>query len=280
MSVELTWFPKQMAGASAAEIAGLTRAAGLTRCNAIVRDNYPTPPGTLSKTLGPLLSAFASEGVACPIATTGWTPADLPEAEADLAALAEARVTNVRLAQFFSGGGFGKVGDVRQELADAERHLDAAADFAGKHGLRFIYQVHFKTLHPSPSSLWPAVKELPPDRVAVMLDPGNQTIEGHEDPERSLRLFGPDRIVGCGVKDLLWERGTDGVISHRFVPVGEGMCDWPNTLKKLKAGGFGGHLTFMPFYPVESRDALRGRLAEEVAYVREHAETAGLHCEA
>ena len=170
-AVRLTWFPKALAGASAGEVARATRSAGLTRCNAVIRDTYPTPPGTLARTLGPWLDALRAEGVACDFATTNWTPGDLAGAESDLAALAERGVSDVRLAQINSGGKFGGVGDVPAELEAAKRDFDHAARLLEKHRLRGVYQVHFKTLLPSPSSLWPMVADLPAERMAVMLDP-------------------------------------------------------------------------------------------------------------
>ena len=279
-AVRLTWFPKPLAGASAGEIAHATRAAGLSRCNAVVREKYPTPPGTLARTLGPWFDALRGEGVACDFATTNWTPGDLAGAESDLAALAEHRVTNVRLAQINSGGKFGGVGDVPAELDAAKRDFDHAARLLEKHGLRGVYQVHFKTLLPSPSSLWPMVADLPAERMAVMLDPGNQMIEGAENPARSMSLFGPARVAAVGVKDLLWERDGDGAPSHKFVPVGEGMVGWPAVLKQLAAGGFGtpspASLVFHPFFAAAGNDALVSRLAQEVVDVRRHLAAAGI----
>ena len=276
MTARLTWFPKPLAGKPAAEFAAATRAVGLPRCNAVVREDFPTPPGTLAQTLRPWLDALRGEGVRCDFATTGWTPGDLRGAEADLAALAEHGVRDVRLAQCFSGGGFGRVGDVAGELESAKRDFDAAARLLEKHGLRGVYQVHFKTLHPSPSSLWPMVYDLPPAHMAVMLDPGNQVIEGFEAHARSLRLFGRDRVAAVGVKDALWTRGDDGSWSHRMVPVGEGMAGWPGVCRDLSAAGFDGSLVFMPFFRADSHDALVARLKREVADVRRFLKEAGL----
>ena len=276
MAAKLTWFPKPLAGQDAPAFARATKAAGLTRCNAIVRDKYPTPPASLSRTLRPWLDALADAGVTCEIATTGCTPGDLAGAESDLAALAEHGVGDVRLAQINSGGGFGKIGDVPAELDAAKRDFDAAAKILEKHRLRGVYQVHFKTLLPSPSSLFPFVRDLPERHMAVMLDPGNQMIEGHESHARSMSLFGPSRVAACGVKDVLWHRGDGGRPHTEFVPIGGGMCDWPGVLNTLAETGFDGHLTFMPFYKADGTDALVSTLAGEVRDLRRWAGEAGL----
>ena len=268
MSVKLTWFPKQMKDADGGAIASATRAAGLSRCNAVVRDGYPTPPGSLPRTLRPFLDALADCGVKCDFATTIWHPGQLAGAEAALAAMAEHGVANVRLAQFNSGGGFGQVGDVRAELDQAKRDFEEAVKILEKHGLRGIYQVHHKTLLPSPSSLWPFLRDLPAERMAGMLDPGNQAFEGHEDVRRSLRLWGVDRTAACGVKDVAIDRG-DGW-RRSFVSTGEGVCEWPNVLKAFADEGFAGHLVFMPFYDVSDADDLSVKLKQEVDYVRRH----------
>ena len=270
MNARLTWFPKLLSGSDVATFARVTRAAGLDRCNAVIREGYPTPPGTLATTLRPFLDALRDGGVTCDFASTGWVPSELSGVEADLAALAKHGVTNVRLMHALSGGGWGKVGDVRAELDQAKRDFAAAAELAERHGLRFIYQVHHATLFPSPSSVWPIVRDLPPERMAVMLDPGNQAIEGSEHPLRSMRLLCPDRVAACGVKDVAWSRDADNAWSHAFVETGTGVCNWPRALPALAEGGFAGTLVFMPFYDVADPNVLAVKLKREVDLIRAH----------
>jgi sugar phosphate isomerase/epimerase len=265
MPVQLSWFPKALADEPARTFAEVTRKVGLTRCDAIIREKYPTAPGTLAKSLRPWLDVLTDHGVSCSFATTGWAPADVPAAEADLAALAEHGVRDIRLAQAVSGSKYGSVGDVHAELDRVAKDLEVVARLCEKHDLRAIYQVHHNTLLPSPSSLWPMIRDLPENRMAAMLDPGNQAIEGNENPLRSMRLLGVDRVAACGVKDLAWTRRDDGGWSNRFVQTGQGVCDWRKTVRRLEEGGFQGVYAFMPFYKVEGPDDLATRLAEEVS---------------
>ena len=98
-------FPKAWLGRSAASVAETIRAAGLDTCNVVIREGFWVDPQRVAATLPSFLRTMRDLGVGVHFATTPWTAADLPDREAELAPLAEHGITDVRLAQTFSGGG-------------------------------------------------------------------------------------------------------------------------------------------------------------------------------
>ena len=168
-------FPKALRGHPAEEVARVVRDVGLDSCNAVVREGFWIEPARLQATLEPFITAMRDGGVGVHWATTPWTAADLPNHEADLAALAEHRITEVRLAQTVSGGGYGKVGNVPAELDAAARSFAAAAELCGRHGLRAVYQLHHMTLLSNPSSIAPLIKRHRPGPLRRHDRPGQPT---------------------------------------------------------------------------------------------------------
>ena len=113
-----------------------------------------------------------------------------------------------------------------------------------------------------------------------MIDPGNQRIEGHEDPRKAVQLLGP-HLAGIGVKDVVFERDmgraddADKGWGFRMVPCDEGLTDWSAVGAALRSSGFDGTAVMMPFYPIDSLETWTDTLRREVAYARRHLELPG-----
>lgn len=273
-----SFFPKTLADLSVTQLAQFAKDAGLDACNAVIRDGYWTTTENLADTFPSFVSQLRDAGIEVPVTETDWDPDQaLSDAsfERHLDTIQSAGVNDIRLRQLNSGGRFGGVGDVVAELEQAARSLARLADLAEKRDCRFIYQVHHKTLLASPSSLYPLVKDLDPKRMGVMLDAGNQLIEGFENWLRSCRLF-RDHLAAFGVKDTAFYRNPDASPedpakgwSFKFVPCNEGLANWREIGAALRDVHFDGPLVFMPFYPdSKSPDTLLPTLRQEVAYVR------------
>jgi len=193
MHAQFSLFPKSLAALSVPELAAFVRDTGLDNCNAVLRKGYWTDPDKLAHDLPEFTSAMRGEGLEISFTETDWDPAQflaLPKVDETLELLHWCGIRDIRLRQTNSGGKFGGVGDVRQELSELARAFAKLSALAERHSVRFIYQVHHKTLVSSPSALWPFLRDFPPTHVAAMLDAGNQAIEGFEDWLKSARLLG------------------------------------------------------------------------------------------
>jgi len=274
-----TLFPKPLASLSVDELADFLGDVGLNACNAVIRDGFWTPPGRLAETLPRFVASLRERGIETPMAETDWGPREAlgdPDFPESLDVIREAGIRQVRLRQANSGAKFGDVGDVPRELEEAAEAFRKLAAIAADRDMQLVYQTHFKTLLPSPSSLYPLAKDLDPKRFGVMLDAGNQLMEGWENWLRSCRLF-RSQLAAFGVKDAAYRREQAEPAdprkgwSARFAPCDEGMTNWQDVGSALRDVNFDGLYVLMPFYP-ESKDpeTLGPILKREIEYLRQY----------
>ena len=277
MHAQFSLFPKSLAALSVPELAAFVRETGLDNCNAVLRKGYWTDPEKLAHDLPEFTGAMRGEGLEISFTETDWDPAQLlalPKVEETLELLHGCGIHDVRLRQTNSGGKFGAVGDVRRELPDLARAFEKLAALAQRHSVRFIYQLHHKTLVSSPSALWPLIRDLSPAHVGAMLDAGNQAIEGSEDWLKSARLLG-SHLVAFGVKDLAYTRDPAQASADtkgwrtEFRPITEGITNWRQVVSALRDIKFNGTFVFMPFYrEATSASLLKPVVQREVSYLR------------
>jgi sugar phosphate isomerase/epimerase len=272
MKVAYSFFPKMLAHLSAGEVGEFAAKCGFDAVNAVIRPGYWVDPDDVAHTIGRFVSAVSAEGVGAHFATTGWDPSSflaLPNRDEVISACLDAGVRDLRLAQYFSGGGYGKVGDVKSELSRARDELAELAELGVGSGLRFVYQLHHKTLISSPSAIEPLVRGLDPAGLSVMLDAGNQALEGYESWMKASRLLGP-HVAAFGVKDVAYEAAdTAPRWSARFCPVTRGITDWNEVFDALADCDFDGTFVSMPFYGIDDPSKLQEILVQELTYLRE-----------
>ena len=131
------------------------------------------------------------------------------------------------------------------------------------------------TLLSSPSSIAPLVRGLDPAHFGVVLDPGNQRIEGHEDPRKAVQLLGP-HLAAVGIKGVLIKRNqaragdADKGWSFHMMPCEEGLTDWSAVGDALRSVGFLGTAVMMPFYHADSDQERNRILRRKVNYIKRH----------
>ncbi len=272
IDLEITWslFPKFQSHLEPAALAALVHEAGLDAVNLVIREGYWVSPEQVAKEAPRFVEAMRAEGVLVPFATAGFDLDALARGQAPLEALAECGIRDFRPGYFRRPNG----GPPVHELVDAARGtMERIARVCEASGTRCVYQLHHGTLFPSPSSIWPIVRDLPPEAVGVELDPGNQSREGLEDWDRSCSLLG-DHVAAAGIKDSAPRRddtSPDGPAKgwrRDWVPCDEGVTDWHDFARALAGIDFEGTFVFMPFYDEDDPDAQARALKREVAYVR------------
>jgi len=276
--MKTTLFPKSLAGLSVGELAEFVAQVGLDGCNAVIRDGFWTPADQLADTLPNFIKQMNAQNLAVPMVETAWNPqqiAALPSLADTLAVIRDSGISTIRLTQLFSGGVFGGVGDVQQELRAARDLFRKIETIAAQNQVRFIYQVHFNTLLASASSLLPMLEGINPAYMAGMLDGGNQVIEGMENWRIACQMLG-ERLASFGIKDaryLQHEPAPDDPSkgwTFEMVPCTEGMVNWNEVGQGLKEANFDGDLVFMPFYKgyQDDPERLKTILRAEMDYLR------------
>jgi sugar phosphate isomerase/epimerase len=272
--LNITWsvFPKFFRHLDPDGLADLVRRCGLDTVNMVVRDGYWVEPDSTAEDVPRFVQAMDDACVQISFATTGLTPDQITSDADRVRVLADNGITDFRMAYFHDKD------DPVRNLEEARRAMAGVAEVCLDAGIRAVYQVHMNTLVHSATAAWYIVRDLPPEAVGVMLDPGNQGREGRENWAYSARLLGP-HLAALGVKDLDYRRdesGGDDVLakgwSSSWVPIDEGISDWHDVLRACAEVGFGGTLVFMPFYHQDDPNRMADVLGREVSWLRGIAE--------
>ncbi|MFW5841078.1 MAG: sugar phosphate isomerase/epimerase family protein [Planctomycetota bacterium] len=270
--MDITWsiFPKFFKHLSIQQLAELIGQVGLDTTNLVIRKGYWVAPDTLETDAPAFVEAMRSAGLEVRFATAGFMPEQLIADDTPLAVLADCGITEFRMGYF-------QWDETRSPSAcieTARGQMEQLAGICQRRGIRAVYQIHHGTLVPSPWSVWQLVRGLPAEYVGVMLDPGNQAMEGWEKWRRSMALLG-DHVVAMGIKDAGVFRDGDpageakGWRRKLEVPLTEGVVNWYEVVRALREFDFAGTFVYMPFYHNDNPQKMTETLAEEVAYLRD-----------
>jgi sugar phosphate isomerase/epimerase len=260
-------FPKFLAHLGVPQLAAAVRAVGLDTTNLVVRDGFWVSRSSFAEDLPKFMRAIRDEGLEVRFATAGFSADEMLDDSSLLARLAEHGIRDVRMDYFRN------TGDPRAAFEAARRKLAQLVPICQQYRIRVVYQVHHRMLISSAWSAWELVKDLPPDAVGVELDPGNQSFEGFEAWDKSIRLLG-EHLVAAGIKDSrVWrdesaKHEPDKGWRRAWCPIDEGVTDWHDFAAVCASSNFAGTLVFMPFYDPDDPRAQLGKLKREVAYLR------------
>jgi sugar phosphate isomerase/epimerase len=132
-------------------------------------------------------------------------------------------------------------GSVALAQRRARDGLDRVVDLAGPHDLTVLVETSPATLAPSPQLAVALVEHHPPQRAAVLYDPGSMAIEGHLAPALAIASLG--RHLGhVHVKNIAWSR-RNGAWSWRHATIADGVLDWGEILTALAAARYRGRIS-------------------------------------
>lgn len=260
-------FPKFLTHLSVPQLAAAVRGAGLDTTNLVIRDGFWVSRSNLAEDLPGFMKTIRAEGLDVRFATTGFSADEIIADPTPIALLAEHGIREFRMDYFRTAG------DPRRELDNARRSMAGLATICRNYSVRAVYQVHHRMLFSSAWSAWNLVDGLPPDAVGVELDPGNQSFEGFEAWDKSVRLLG-EYFVATGIKDSHVWRDPSAANTHAkgwlrtWCPIDEGVVNWHEFAAACVQTNFAGTLVFMPFYDPEDPTIQLAKLKREVAYLR------------
>jgi sugar phosphate isomerase/epimerase len=261
-------FPKFLAHLTVPQLASVVRDVGLDTTNLVIRDGFWVSRSTFAPDLPRFMRAARGEGLDVRFATAGFGADEIVADDSLVARLAEHGIREFRMDYFRYAGG-----DPRREFCEARLKLGQVAAVCQRYRIRAVYQVHHRMLVASAWSAWELVRDLPPAAVGIELDPGNQSHEGFEAWDKSIRLLG-HYFVAAGVKDSrVWRddaRAADPDKGWRraWCPIGDGVTNWHDFLAACHASQFDGTFVFMPFYDPDDPQAQLAKLKREVAYFK------------
>ncbi len=265
-------FPKFFADLSIDAMMEKCAAMGFDGPTLLIREGHQVCLGNLQTALPLYMKTAEKNGLEVRYAQTDVTMENVQNEEDLLRRLADAGITSFRLAHLHKR----RSGIPPRELADhVSRHLENVAKTAEKAGLKAIVQIHGMMYPHNATSAYMALKDLDPAHIGVKLDPGNNVQqEGFELWNYQIPLLS-EYISALGVKDAnIFEHPKADIVGgkqfvYRFVPLPEGISDYPQILTELHKIGFDGPAVFMPFYNENEPDLLEKNLARELAYFKE-----------
>jgi sugar phosphate isomerase/epimerase len=269
LDITYSIFPKFFAGLDVKGLAALVREVGLDTVNLTIRKGYWVTQENLAEEAPAFVKAMADEGIKVSFATAGYMPEEMADGES-LRILADSGITDFRMGYFKKAGRLG----MRQAQIEARRAMEGVAEVCAKAKIRAVYQVHHGTDIINAMSAYQMVKDLPPQHVGIMLDPGNQAHEGWEKWPKAASLLG-DYLAAWGIKDTAIGRDESKVDEaskgwHQYwVPCDQGRTNWYEVGKACQQVNFRGTFVFMPFYSEKDKQEMRRLLKPEVAYVRQ-----------
>lgn len=138
----------------------------------------------------------------------------------------------------------------RAKLVESMRYL---GDKAAAKGVTLVIENHFNTMCVSAKDSYSVIKEINHPNVKILYDQANLSFTENEGYREAIAIQ-QDEVAYMHVKDLVFKEGvsfTSDEVSHpeeskRNVYtriVGEGVIEWPEILKLVKAHGYDGWLS-------------------------------------
>jgi sugar phosphate isomerase/epimerase len=226
-------------GYSYAEIAKLIKQLDIAGPDLTVRPGGVVPPEKVSEELPKAAAALRDAGLTIPMLSTGIVAADDAVTQATLTAMRDLKIGHYKLGYFH----YGDLADWKKELAATAKSLAALVKLGEKFGVHAGFHNHSgANIGSAMWDSWEILQPLDARWIGLYYDPSHGTIEGGNHAWKlNLKRIAP-RLTMVAVKDFVWEK-ADGRWRTRWVPLGEGMVDWPAFFALLKEIPFAGPLS-------------------------------------
>jgi len=148
--------------------------------------------------------------------------------------------------------------------------LQQAGDIAAQFGVKLAVENHIGTLSMSAQDTADLVEAVAHPHVGILLDYYWNVVAGDDCPGRAVQVQAP-YLLHCHVKNMVWENG-----SHKTVLLEDGIIDWTEVIRALKAAGFDGYLSdeYEKFWKPEFPEPHVG-MQRNAAYLRRCMDQAG-----
>lgn len=259
-------FSKHLQWLKYEELAEVVAEAGFDGIDLTVRPGGHVLPDRATEDLPRAVKAARDAGLTVPMITTAIMDPRDPNTRRILAAAQEAGVRYYRMGYLRYPEGV-PVGDALEKMRPLMGHL---AELNERYEIHGAYQNHSGVGVGGPVwDLAVLLKGLDPRWLGVQYDIAHATVEGGTSWPLGLQLLSP-YIRTIDIKDFLWAERVDRWVP-RWVPVGEGMVDFPRYLERVKQLGISAAISVHYEYaPLEGPNELPPpeRRAEAVSLMR------------
>ena len=136
-------------------------------------------------------------------------------------------------------------------LAQTKEYIAKAETIARETGVRFVLEMHHRTITPSAELAQRAVSDADPTHVGVILDIGNTFWEGYADTRVMLEVLGP-YLHHVHLKNVKAKPVSGGRWVQEWSVLDEGFLDVPEFFAQLNEHGYRGWVSIEDMSTVRS----------------------------
>lgn len=250
-------FSKHLADLNYDELGRVAKDLGFDGVDLAVRPGGHVLPERAASDLPRAWEAIRAHGLSLPMITTGLLGPGDPAARPTLSTAARLRIP------FYKSGYWRyKDVDVERRLAEVKEATRGLVELGKQYGVTLGMHNHSGDYFGA--AVWDTrmvLEGLDPRWAGYYYDPAHATIEGGlYGWLLSLRLALP-RLKMVAIKDFLWEKAA-GRWRVQWVPLGEGMVNWPEFFAVLAKSGFQGPISLhLEYKAADEREAMAKDLA-------------------
>jgi len=212
-------------------MAAAAKAIGFDGVDLTVRPGGHVLPERVREDLPKAVQAIRNAGLQAIMMTTKVDDVDNPTDRQVLETAAELGIKYYRMNWFR----YPKEGALPEALDDFNKRTQELAKLNKKIGLVGCYQNHSGPyVGASVWEIWKLLEKTSPQHLGAQYDIRHAVVEGGRSWQTGLRLLAP-RIQTIVLKDFLWQQNDEGKWYVKNVPLGEGMVDFGDYFKQLKA---------------------------------------------
>lgn len=261
--MKLILFTKIFQNCSVEELGQSAKGLGVDGLDLAVRRAQPVEPAHVATQLPAAVKYFEGLGLTVPMVTLEGSHTDpaTDEIKSIYRACAESGIPFTKLGYWSF-----KPGDSYWDgLASIRTALGEFEKLSREYKVCSLLHTHAGSLYGNNvASTMMLANGFDPEHIGVYLDPGHQAFEG-ERGAVALAMAGK-YLKMIGVKDArhtLLEENGKRTWTQDWVPLGEGMVDWPAYLRLLKERGYSGPLSVHATYSAHRDKEGALRLAEQ-----------------
>ena len=129
--------------------------------------------------------------------------------------------------------------------------------------LRYAFELHHGYVANSASGVMRMIDRYPPERVGILMDPGNMVIEGGEGWRNSVQIMG-EYLSYVHCKNAAYSR-VDGKWTSGWASLRDGIANYPEIITAMKDIGFDGYLSIEDLRKDVSP---KEKVADGIAYLK------------
>jgi sugar phosphate isomerase/epimerase len=250
--LKVSIFSKHLQFLKGEALAEASAGIGLDGIDLSVRKGGHIEPAVVAQELPKLVRIIRARNLEVPMITTDIVDADSPYAEDVLRSMKDLGIRNYR----WGGFKYDYAKPLAPQLEALKPRVAKLADLNKRYGVTAMYHTHSGPAVVG-ASIWDLhilLKDFDPSAVGVNYDIGHATIEGGFGGWINSFYITNRHLRGIAVKDCIWQKAANGKWISEFVPLGDGMVQFPEFFKMVKQSGFNGPLQIHYEYPLGGAD--------------------------